>query len=348
MSRLLRVGPACYHVLHLFPPMVAHEMNFFYDEGLHDAEGEPTYELVPWGLAPFTFEKETLAQTMLERDMDVAMDVHPATVAYLYSRGHDLHIIAGWRNQQPTFVVGAAGLHSFTDLRGKRVGTIDYGDNLVLALSPWLLRSGVDPRREVVWTRGVVPERSPAALRAGEVDAAFVHEPELAELQHEGFNLIMDVQAHYPQGRPDRVIVATGQAIREKPEMVKAYIRGMIRAYWYMRKQPENFFYVWNLERRLRRQSPDPDERRRVNTPSCASPVHIEQMPFPYDGLATGLAQYCQEWVELGELEPSDAANLEKVVSLDLARDAFRDLASRPELKPDLERAKALSARLGY
>ena len=30
----LRIAPTCYHVLHQVPVMTAHEMNFFYDEGL--------------------------------------------------------------------------------------------------------------------------------------------------------------------------------------------------------------------------------------------------------------------------------------------------------------------------
>jgi hypothetical protein len=35
----LRIAPACYHVLHLLPVISAHEMNFFYDEGLKTADG---------------------------------------------------------------------------------------------------------------------------------------------------------------------------------------------------------------------------------------------------------------------------------------------------------------------
>ena len=41
MARKLRFGPACYHVLHMIPIQVAHEMNFFYDDGLRDEDGQP-------------------------------------------------------------------------------------------------------------------------------------------------------------------------------------------------------------------------------------------------------------------------------------------------------------------
>ena len=63
------MGPACYHVLHLVPPAVADQMNFFFDEGLHDDDGRPTYELVPDSHAPFMFERETLASLGMPRQM---------------------------------------------------------------------------------------------------------------------------------------------------------------------------------------------------------------------------------------------------------------------------------------
>src|SRR5579884_3047130 len=63
----LRMGPACYHVLHVLPPMVAHEMNFYVDEGLVDRNGRPCYDLVTGGLAPYGTEKVALAQAMKEK-----------------------------------------------------------------------------------------------------------------------------------------------------------------------------------------------------------------------------------------------------------------------------------------
>ena len=35
----LRIAPTCYHMLHQVPVMTAHEMNFFYDEGLVTPHG---------------------------------------------------------------------------------------------------------------------------------------------------------------------------------------------------------------------------------------------------------------------------------------------------------------------
>ena len=41
----LRIAPTCYHILHLIPVMSAHEMGFFYDEGLKSFEDMLTEEV---------------------------------------------------------------------------------------------------------------------------------------------------------------------------------------------------------------------------------------------------------------------------------------------------------------
>ncbi|MFQ5850391.1 MAG: ABC transporter substrate-binding protein [Candidatus Binatia bacterium] len=344
MAKKLRFGPACYHVLHLIPIQVAHEMNFFYDEGLRDEDGKPNYEIVRGGMAPFMFEKETLTQRMKELDIDVAMDVKPSTVAYLQKKGHDLYIVAGWRNNQPNHVMGKRDIKSLAQLKGKRIGVIDLDDILATALRPWLKRSGLDPYNDVIWVRGNPPHEARDRLRAGVIDAAFQDPKDAEVLQGEGFNDLFDIAAHYPKGRPDRVNVATGKALKEKPEMVKACIKGMIRAYWYIRKQPETFNQCVQVERRLRMESPDPDEQRRKLT--CASPTHVEHLPFPYNGIPTNLEGYLQEAVEVGVLdEPPD---MEKLGQLKLVQEGFQEMAAREDLKEDLERIKGLVGRLGY
>jgi ABC-type nitrate/sulfonate/bicarbonate transport system substrate-binding protein len=345
MANTLTIAPACYHVLHVIPIRVADEMNFFIDEGLRDEEGNPAYDIVTGGLAPFTFEIETLGQAMKERGIDVAMDVHPSTVAYQSRRGQELFIVAGWRNQQANHLVAVKPISSLAQLKGKRVGVIDFKDNLALILAPWLRKAGLDPFNDVEWVRDVHPAESPAALRAGKVDAIFCNPLDVPSLVREGFNDVWDIAANYPQGRPDRVIVATGRALREKREQVRACLKAMLRAYWFMRAV-ENHRYILELERRLRRQSKDPDERRRK--PLLFSAERLEYLPFPYDGLATGLANYLQESVELELVDKKDMQHLESVDRQDLVKEAFEELASRSELRGDLQRAKEVQSRLGF
>ncbi|HTE84836.1 MAG TPA: ABC transporter substrate-binding protein [Dehalococcoidia bacterium] len=344
MPRILRLGPACYHVLHMIPPTVAHEMGFFFDEGLHDDDGRPSYELVPDSHAPFMFEREALGQTMKERGIDICMDVKPSTVAYMRQHGHDVYIIAGWRNQSPHYVMGSNTVRSIRDLAGKRIGVIDPTDILVTVLSYWLKQEGIDPNQDVEWVRGVDPQRTPAALQDGRVDAGFVDVMDVERLTGDGCNLLLDIRKQYPNGRPDRIIAATARAVEEQSEQVRGFLKAMIRAYWFLRQQPDNLPVIQAVERRLRRQSHDPDEPHRPL--QFGSAELAERMPFPYDGLATGLGQYLDEAVSIGLLD--DRADLEDISRLDLARAAFHELESRDELRPALDRAKEVAARIGY
>jgi len=89
----LRIAPTCYHVLHLVPVMTAHEMNFFYDEGLHTDDGMPSYQISTSSMVPFGLEKLGISQAMKEKAIDIALDVQTRTVFYQRSRGADLYII---------------------------------------------------------------------------------------------------------------------------------------------------------------------------------------------------------------------------------------------------------------
>ena len=86
----LRIAPICYHVLHQVPVMVAHEMNYLYDEGLKTADGSLAYTISHDSMLPFGLEKLAIAQAMKEKSMDIALDVQPRTVFYQRARGADL------------------------------------------------------------------------------------------------------------------------------------------------------------------------------------------------------------------------------------------------------------------
>ena len=337
------MGPSCYHVLHLVPPTVAHEMNFFVEEGLCDEDGHETYQLIPESHAPFTFERDTLWQTMKERGIDLTMDTKPSTIAH--SRIHDkpLYVIAGWRNQQPFYVMAQPGIESLADLAGKRIGIIDLDDVLATMISYHLQEAGVD-LAGVQWVTGLDTRRGPGALRDGRVEAAFVDGIDLPQVQEEGYRMLLDVASMYPNGRPDRCIAATGKALEERPEEVLGFLRAMIRAYWFLRTMPDNVHVTMAVEKRLRRWSPDPDEPKRM--PQFGSAEHAERMPFPIDGNATGFEQYLREAVALGTIpeyiEPAE------ITRLDLAAEAFAELKAQPVRQAELARVQHVVDRFGY
>jgi ABC-type nitrate/sulfonate/bicarbonate transport system substrate-binding protein len=342
----LRIAPTCYHVLHQVPVMTAHEMNFFYDEGLKSADGSPAYEILHDSMVPFGLEKLGISQAMKEKSVDIALDVQSRTVFFQRARGADLYIIAGWRNQHTNVWMGAPHIKSLQDLKGKRVGISDFNSIRHWAIQIQLKKAGLDLERDVEWVRiGVAHRLHSEALRSGKVECAPLPPWHAEDLKKEGCNALVTPADQYPNGRPERIIAATGRILEERPDLVKSFLKGMIRSYWFVRDMPKNHEYINNLEKRLRLRSPDPEER--VVTNSGRTTRDLEAMPFPVDGRATGFEDMLAEEERLGELNYKVPA-IQEVCAQDLVGEAFNELRERKELEPDYQRVRAVAERWGY
>ena len=126
--------------------------------------------------------------------------------------------------------------------------------------------------------------------------------------------------------------------------MVKSFLKGLIRSYWFVRDMPKNFEYLNNLYRRLLIQSADPEERKR---PPWEGPRDLEAMPFPIDGLATGFEDMLSEEEKLGELNYNVPA-IKEVCAQDLVKEAVKELTERKELAPEYQRVSAIAQKWGY
>src|ERR671925_2306745 len=325
----LRIAPTCYHVLHQVPVMTAHEMNFFYDEGLRATDGAPAYKILRQAMVPFGLEKLGISQAMKEQSVDIALDVQSRTVFYQRARGADLYIIAGWRNQHTNVWVGPPHIKSLKDLKGKRVGISDFNSIRHWAIQIQLKKSGLDLERDVEWVRiGVAARLHKEAIRNGKVECAPVPTWDAEDLKNEGCNALVSPADQYPDGRPERIIAATGRILEERPDLVKGFLKGMIRSYWFVRDMPKNYEYIRQLEKRLRYRSPDPEERL-VQAPRSLR--DLEAMPFPLDGRASGFEDMLKEEERLGELN-YNVPPIKEVVAQDLVDEAFRELRGRKEL----------------
>ncbi len=343
----LRIAPTCYHVLHLVPVMAAHEMNFFYDEGLKSADGSHGYKILRQAMVPFGLEKVAISQAMKERSVDIALDVQSRTVFYQRARGADLYIIAGWRNQHTSSWMAPPHIKSLKDLKGKRVGISDFNSIRHWAIQIQLAKAGLDIERDVEWVRlGVASRHHAAALRNGKVECAPLPSWMADELKSEGFNLLVSPADQYPEGRPERIIAATGRILEERPDLIKSFVKGLIRSYWFVRDMPKNHEYINNLEKRLRLETKDPEERV-VVADSWRTERDLESMPFPVDGLATGFEDMLSEEKRLGELN-YDVPATQDVVAQDLTKEAYQELLAKKELEAEHRRVSALAQRWGY
>ena len=348
MQPMLRMAPTCYHALHQFPAVAAHEMNFFYDEGLRSASGERRYEILDHGLCPFGQEHLGMWQAQVENNVQVLLDVKPQSV--FYARQHakaDLYIVAGWRNQQTTVWAARPDVTSLADLRGRTVGIIDFSGISHNALKTRIRSAGLDPDQDVRWLRGVSRPHNIDYLRSGKVDATLFQAHQIPALEAEGFNILVSPSRdEFPGGRAERVVAVSGELINERPDDLVAFLRGLLRSYWFMRNQPANFRYLAAMEKRKRIDHPSPSEKRRV---TFTSPEVGAGMPFPIDGLATGYHWALKDAVDNGELDeiPSDV-EVDSVSQLQFVEAAYTELKERPEVQEDLAAARAAFDRLGF
>jgi hypothetical protein len=312
---------------------------------LRTGDGLPAYEILRDSMVPFGLEKLGITQAMKEKAVDIALDVQTRTVFYQRAKGADIYIIAGWRNQHIHVWMAAPDVKSIADLKSRRIGISDFGSNKHWAISLWLRKSQLDPERDVEMVRGIFHPVHIEALRSGRVACCPVSTWEAEELKRDGFNPLITLKQQYPNGRPERIIAATGRILEEKPDWVKAFLKGMIRSYWLMREQPANFEYVYQLERRLRYQSADPEEKGVKVT--CDDPRRIEAMPFPLDGLPTGFEDLLREEEAVGDLNYEVPA-IKDVCALDLAKEAFAEMMQNKDRKADYERVLPVAVRLEY
>jgi hypothetical protein len=217
-------------MLHQVPVMTAHEMNFFYDEGLVTPHGTLGYEILTESMVPFGLEKLGISQAMKEKAVDIALDVQSRTVFYQRARGADLYIISGWRNQHTNVWVAPPHIKSLQDLKGKRVGISDFNSIRHWAIQIQLKKAGLDLERDIEWVRlGVNARFHVDAIRNGKVECAPVPPWSAEDLKKAGEAFLAENKkkegvVSLPSGLQYRVLKAgEGQKPGEKDTVVCNY-----------------------------------------------------------------------------------------------------------------------------
>jgi NMT1/THI5 like len=352
----LRVGNACWHAFHIQHAFLCQEAGFFAQEGI-DAEIVHA-KINPKGIDASRPDGErydevgTVLRDMVAFGIDIIPDVHVRTPFAERALGNDeVLIIGGWRNQFRGTLVGAPGVKSFVDLRGKRVGDWYKGGIATMWYEHQLRQVGIDPDREIQWKIGYKfgsMREAYKPLLAGETDAAIVQNPYVPMLIERGFNKIFDfVEDSKPHGRPDRVTVARRSFVERNPELIKRYWKASIRGYHFIRIAPENYPFLRYVEAKLRLTNPDESERMR----DLWSIELMEGAFFPMDGQLSveGVWRILEEHRDAGVLAKSiTRADVDQLVQQDLVREAWAEISQTDEIKRNLERLQPVIERHGY
>jgi ABC-type nitrate/sulfonate/bicarbonate transport system substrate-binding protein len=338
----LLIANSNYHVGQQVAVYVAKEQGYFHEEGLEkfDYDGR--------GLIPAVIEKQGLGPAMVEHGVDIATAVDVSAAIYQRSLGADVYIVGGWRYDPDLKWYSQKGISDLRQLKGKRLGIREREGLVYGFMANLLVQAGIDPEKEVTWVFDPVfgygnDPKHIAMLRDGAVDAMPSFPPFSKQLEADGFPVLMDPRVVFPR-RPGKVTVATKRTIESRADELRAYCRGMIRAFWFMR-DTANFDYLRKLESRLRGESHNDEERELFIVTSLEK---VDGWALPIDGgvTADSLKRIIQEMVAIGSLKR--AVKVEDLLHDTAVREAYQGLLKRPELQPAHEKVKLAVEKYGF
>ena len=177
---------------------------------------------------------------MLAGDLDVAYVGVAPPIAALYE-GLDAKIVAGVQTQGSALVIRPELVDEYegpASLKGKTIATFPPGSIQHTVLSKWLLDNGIDPEGEVT-LKAMGPSEATTAISANAVDAVFLPSPSPTIIEVAGNGVIVEWSGSIWPNHACCCLVASGEMIREHPEMLEQIIKTHIRATDYEIAHPD-------------------------------------------------------------------------------------------------------------
>ena len=178
---------------------------------------------------------------------------NPAINGYVQSDGEALRIIAGATSGGAAFIVRPeAGIHTPSDLHGRKLATPQLGNTQDVALRNYLMANGLDTVE-----RGgdveIVPTENSQILtlfRLGQIDGAWVPEPWASRLIVEGGGeLFLDERDLWPQG--DFVtahVIASPSLLQQHPDIARNWLTAHVDVTEWAVAHPEEARGLLNAE----------------------------------------------------------------------------------------------------
>lgn len=320
----LRVAAGHYHLFHRVAPTVAKAKGYFRQENLEveiSATGtdQKTLEALGWGA------------------IDIAVDLKTPVALRAWERGPKVFLIGSFLSTYPGILVGAKEIRSLADLKGKKVG-LREPNGVTLTLSSMILKkAGMKPDGDVIFVAhtGASSFRSIAPrLDRGEIQARIAHKAYAFAFSRAGYPILADLEQYLPDGYQLRAIAATPAFLENNRERVVGFLKGMIRAYRFMkdsRNHPEMMAIIRGSGLEFEK---DMDQA-----------MWEEEYPLiagiPADGSinVAGLRVILEE--EKAAKRVSPGMRLDSIVRLQYVRDALQELGTADDKKGQRSRSAA-------
>ena len=168
----------------------------------------------------------TMIRALDSGSLDVAI-VGGGQALSAYLKGAEVRIISGLVNTVPFQLWAKPEISQLKDLKGKLIANTPPGTSLNLANQILLMRSGLDPLRDVKLVAfgrlGLVSQ----ALFTGVVDAALLSPPDTIEARRSGLRMLTDLAtARIPC--PFTSVVTTRAVLEKSPAALERFLKGIL------------------------------------------------------------------------------------------------------------------------
>lgn len=180
----------------------------------------------------------TAIAALIGGDVDYTLASGVTTVRAI-AQGASLIIVGGIQPYVDYTLIGAKGIKTVNDLKGKVVGVTGAGGIAEFASVEGLARKGMvrDRDYKILYGAGTSPARA-QALEAGRIHAAPFSFMERVDLEQKGFPVLFDIGKVMP-GFPFVVIVSTRRKAESDPEGTIALLRALRRAMDFVKTDKE-------------------------------------------------------------------------------------------------------------
>lgn len=175
----------------------------------------------------------------------------------LAARGAPLKSIFFGATRPNYFLMAKPQIKSVSELRGKYIGMVRFGDTVELASRIALSRAGVDLQKDAIPILIGLPTTRVAALAAGSVDATIAVPPDNVLLKRKGFRelLFLGDAVEFPSNG----YATSDRQLTEKRDLTKRVLRALYRGLTFARERADESIQIiereWNVDNTVARES---------------------------------------------------------------------------------------------
>ena len=218
------------------PVAVAQQKGFFKEEGLN--------------VTGVTIISSPVAMAALVTGEIKFAFVGPSAVMSAITAGADLYIVGGNVNRVIYTLMGAKGIKSVRDLKGKLVGSTAYGTSSDFMTRMTLKHFGLDPERDVKIIPSGGSSTRAVGLETGRISAAPFSPESRVRLEEQGFPVLADM-ADILGEFPFNIIAANRGFLDRMPKATTGFFKGLIKSYRLIKSNKDEAFAL-GLKHKLR------------------------------------------------------------------------------------------------